>query len=82
MIQLKERLEFDIDVRDLPRATRILFRIAGYKKKNVLILFSSRTILCLWHNLYYFSLKAPPRQLTHLTACVSVGWPAPSLTSR
>eukprot|EP01034_Spumella_vulgaris_P029242 gene29242-36259_t len=34
MIQLRERLEFDIDVRDLPRATRILFRIAGHKKKK------------------------------------------------
>lgn len=29
-----ELLQFDIDVRDLPRATRILFKIIGYKKKK------------------------------------------------
>lgn len=33
-IQLRERLEFNIAVRDLPRATRVLFRIAGHKKKK------------------------------------------------
>ncbi len=33
-IQLRERLEFDIAVKDLPRATRILFRVAGHKKKK------------------------------------------------
>jgi len=33
-IQFSERLEFGIEMKDLPRATRILFRIAGHKKKT------------------------------------------------
>lgn len=30
----RQRLQFDIDVKDLPRATRVLFKIVGYKKKK------------------------------------------------
>lgn len=33
-LPIKERLVFNIDVRDLPRATRVMFKIIGYKKKS------------------------------------------------
>ncbi len=82
MVQLRERLEFDIDVRDLPRATRILFRIAGHKKKKVWFLFQLFVGVEFIGFYCMFRSTVLLQQPTHQIACVSDGWRAQSLISR